>query len=109
MGAKLAFAGSIKDEILDIASLALELIKLLSEFYPELLIKRFKLENLGDTGLATMEMIAIKRGFILSGGRIDYERTARTFMDEYRAGIIGRVTLERPEVILLKSMEEHNK
>lgn len=97
VGAKLAFAGSIKDEILDIASLALELIKLLSEFYPDLLKQRFKMERLGDNALETMEMIAKKRGFIMSGDRIDYERTGRTFMDEYRAGIIGRVTLEKPE------------
>jgi ribosome biogenesis GTPase A len=99
VGAKLAFAGSIKDEVLDIASLALELIKLLSEYYPALLKQRYKLADLGETALETMDLIAKKRGFILSGDRIDYERTARTFMDEYRSGIIGRVTLERPESI----------
>ena len=94
-GLNLAFCGSIKDEILDVASLALELIKLLQEDYPELIIERYRLEMVGETSLETMEMIAEKRGFILPGKRIDYERTGRTVLDEFRAGIIGKVTLEK--------------
>lgn len=102
VGLKLAFLGSIKDEILDIPSITLELIKFLSEEYKNLLMTRYKLSELGETPLETMEMIAKKRGFILSGDRIDYERTSRTIIDEYRAGILGRITLERPEEMLYK-------
>lgn len=94
-GLDLAFCGSIKDEVLDIASLALELIKILEVDYPKLLMERYKLESIGGTPLETMEMIAQKRGFIQSGHRIDYERTGRTIMDEFRAGIIGKITLEK--------------
>lgn len=94
-GLNLAFCGSIKDEILDIATLALELITVLQANYPELLKERYKLDELGELPLNTMEMIAEKRGFILPGKRIDYERTGRTIMDEYRAGIIGKITLEK--------------
>ena len=94
-GLNLAFCGSIKDEILDIATLALELIKVLQKDYPKLLEERYKLESLGETPLETMELIAGKRGFIQSGQRIDYERTGRTFMDEFRAGTIGKITLEK--------------
>jgi len=94
-GLNLAYCGSIKDEILDIATLALELITILQEDYPELLKDRYKLDELGELPLETMEMIAEKRGFIQSGKRIDYERTARTVIDEFRAGLIGRVTLEK--------------
>lgn len=94
-GLNLAFCGSIKDEILDIATLALELIKVLQKDYPKLLEERYKLEALGETPLETMELIAGKRGFIQSGHRIDYERTGRTFMDEFRAGTIGKITLEK--------------
>ena len=94
-GLNLAFCGSIKDEILDVATLALELIKVLQADYPELLRERYKLTALGDTPLETMERIAEKRGFIQSGRRIDYERTGRTLMDEFRAGMIGRITLEK--------------
>ena len=112
VGLNLAFCGSIKDEILDISELCLELIKYLQDNYPELLISRYKLDELykeGDyseeTGypletrqeiaLANMEKIAQKRGFILSGKKIDYERTAKTVLDEFRASTIGRITLEK--------------
>lgn len=94
VGLNLAFCGSIKDEIMDIATLALELIGELSTNYPNLLIERYKLESLEETPLMTMEAIARKRGFILPGKRIDYERTGRAILDEFRGGLIGRITLE---------------
>jgi ribosome biogenesis GTPase A len=94
VGLYLAFCGSIKDEILDSADLALELIRLLGERYPALLKERYKLEELDEDALTNMEAIALKRGFIMAGKRIDYERTARTVLDEFRAGKIGRITLE---------------
>lgn len=96
VGLNLAFCGSIKDEIMDISTLGLELIKKLSDVHPDLLSARYKLEAVDESPLATMENIAAKRGFILSGGRIDYERTARTVLDEFRSGILGRITLEYP-------------
>jgi len=95
VGLNLAFCGSIKDEIMDMGDLALALIDVLQERYGELLIDRYKLDCLGETPLETMEAIAAKRGFILSGKRIDYERTARAVLDEFRAGAIGRITLEK--------------
>ncbi|WP_037372763.1 ribosome biogenesis GTPase YlqF [Anaerovorax odorimutans] len=97
-GLNLAFCGSIKDEVLDIATLALELITVLQKEYPNLLMERYKLEELGELPLDTMEKIAKKRGFIQSGNKIDYERTGRTVMDEFRAGMIGSISLERPKV-----------
>ncbi len=93
-GLHLAFCGAIKDEILDIATLCLELLKLLSAQYPLLLKERYKIDELEETALAVMEQIAKKRGFILSGGRIDYERTGKTVIDEFRSATIGRITLE---------------
>ena len=96
VGLYLAFCGSIKDEILDSADLALELIKVLQERYPDMLMERYKLEELDEDALVNMEAIAQKRGFIMAGKRIDYERTARTVLDEFRAGKIGRITLELP-------------
>lgn len=96
-GLNLAFCGSIKDEILDTATLAMELIGILSEEYSDLLMERYKLEEISDMPLSTMEDIAMKRGFILPGKRIDYERCARTVLDEFRSGKIGHITLERRE------------
>ena len=112
VGLNLAFCGSIKDEIMDLSELALELIKVLMREYPELLISRYKLDDIlkdGDysetfereidgeqeAALANMEAIAKKRGFILPGKRIDYERTAKTVLDEFRSAAIGKITLEK--------------
>lgn len=95
VGLNLAFCGSIKDEILDVASLALELISLLQREYPELLAQRYKLEELPQTPLETMEAAAQKRGCILPGKKIDYERIARVVLDEFRSGKIGKITLEK--------------
>ena len=95
VGLNLAFCGSIKDEILDTASLALELIKVLQRDYPQLLWERYKLDELDEDALVNMEAIAAKRGFILPGKRIDYERCARTLLDEFRSGKIGNITLEK--------------
>ena len=96
-GMNLAFCGSIKDEIMDLPTLGMELIGYLGEHYPQLLMERYKLEKIGETPLETMEDMAVKRGCILPGKRIDYERIGRLVLDEFRAGIIGRITLEQPE------------
>lgn len=95
VGLNLAFCGSIKDEILDVATLALELIKVLQKDYPQLLKDRYKLDEIGEDALTNMENIALKRGFILPGKRIDYERCGKTVLDEFRSGKIGNITLEQ--------------
>lgn len=94
VGLKLAFCGSVKDEILDLETLAFRLIKLLEKEYPNEFMKRYKLEELKEETIDNMDAVAAKRGFILSGGRIDYARCARTVLDEFRAGTIGHITLE---------------
>ena len=112
VGLNLAFCGSIKDEIMDMSELALELLKVLCRDYPDLIMGRYKLDEIlkdGDysdtfereidgeqeAALANMEAIAKKRGFILAGKRIDYERTAKTLLDEFRSAAIGKITLEK--------------
>lgn len=95
VGLDLAFCGSIKDEIMDTSELGLELVKRLSAEYPDLLGERYKLDHIDGDPLTCMEDIAKKRGFVMSGGRIDYERCARTLLDEFRSAKIGRITLEK--------------
>ena len=95
VGLDLAFCGSIKDDIIGVQDLGFELIKALGSEYPEMLKERYKLDEISEDALENMDNIARKRGFILSGNRIDYERTARTMLDEFRGGRIGRITLER--------------
>lgn len=98
-GMNLAFCGSIKDEIMDVPTLGMELIGVIAEKYPALLMERYKLEEIAETPLENMENMAIKRGCILPGKRIDYERIGRLVLDEFRSSKIGRITLELPEKI----------
>ena len=98
-GMNLAFCGSIKDEILDIPTLGMELISVLAENYPQLLAERYKLDGNAETPLENMENMALKRGCILPGKRIDYERIGKLVLDEFRSGKIGRITLEQVEKV----------
>ena len=95
VGLNLAFCGSIKDDILGVQDLGYELIRVLGERYPELLMERYRLDEISDQPIENMDNIALKRGFIMSGRRIDYERTGRTVLDEFRGSKIGKITLER--------------
>ena len=92
----LAFTGAIKDEIMDIEELALKLVERLTIEYPDNLKLRYKLEELGETPLETMDLIAKKRGCIVSGGEINYNRISVILLDEFRGGKIGNITLEMP-------------
>ncbi len=95
VGLALAFCGSIKDDILGVQDLAFELIKVLERDYPQNLIDRYGIDEISEETIENMDAIALKRGFIMSGKRIDYERTGRTVLDEFRGGKLGRITLER--------------
>ena len=95
VGLNLAFCGSIKDDILGVQDLGFELIRVLGERYPDMLQERYRLDEISDQAIENMDNIALKRGFIMSGKRIDYERTGRTVLDEFRGGKIGRITLEQ--------------
>ncbi|MGI6737394.1 MAG: ribosome biogenesis GTPase YlqF [Anaerovoracaceae bacterium] len=97
VGLHLAFCGAIKDDIVDPTELALELLRLLTALYPQLLRQRYGLAELPQETAALLEAIAARRGFLLPGGRVDTERCARTVLDEFRRGVLGRITLERPQ------------
>lgn len=96
VGMKLAWIGSIRDEILDKEELALKLLVFLMEFYPNLIAKRYGLDIVNKEPLEVYIAIAEKRGFVIKGGEIDYKRTADTLLDEFRKGMIGNISLERP-------------
>ena len=95
---RLAFTGAIKDDILDIETLASRLLKFLSENYPEKLRERYKIDfDDFDEGYILLEKTGRKRGMLVSGGEVNTERIAITVIDEFRAGKLGRITLELPE------------
>lgn len=96
-GLLLAFTGAIKDEILDIEQLSLMLIKLLREKYPDSIEMRYKIDDIGNMSeLQILELIGRKRGAKLKGDEIDYEKTAGILINEFRKGILGRISLEEP-------------
>jgi ribosome biogenesis GTPase A len=100
VGENLAITGAIKDKILDTETIALRLCGRLKAQYPKLLLARFpfcddeaKLADMSD--LDVMEAVGRKRGFLISGGEINYERTANVLLEEFRSAKIGRITLDR--------------
>lgn len=96
VGLNLAFTGAVKDDVIDIETLALELIKTLAEKYPDAIPNRFGIDITDAEPLEIYEMICKRRGFILRGGDYDYERCAKILVDEFRAGKLGRISLEAP-------------
>ncbi len=94
---KLAFVGSIKDEILDIEELAFYLLDFLKNNYPDNLKDRYKVDFTSEADTyELMEEIAKKRGFVIRGGEIDLTRCANTILDEFRGLKLGRISLEKP-------------
>jgi len=96
VGLNLAFTGAIKDEIMDIETLAFKLIEKLQKDYPDRLKQRYKLEFLSEDTLENMNNIGRKRGAVISGGNIDYNRVSVMILDEFRGGKLGPISLERP-------------
>lgn len=100
VGLNLAYTGAIKDEILDTETLALKLLDKLCKEHPHLVQERFQVPILDAEILQVMDSIGTRRGCIIKGGDIDYEKTARLILDEFRKGLLGRITLEKPEDVL---------
>ncbi|MBQ7740138.1 MAG: ribosome biogenesis GTPase YlqF [Eubacterium sp.] len=97
VGDKLAFIGSVKDEITDRELLACRLLESLSKTKPEAIEERYKISVSDDLqGWEILEAIGKKRGFLIKGGEIDLERASVIVADEFRAGKLGRITLELP-------------
>lgn len=92
----LAFTGAIKDEVMDVEELAYKLVERLQNFYPDMLMERYKIDEVYENPLETLDAIAVKRGCIMRGREIDYNRIAVILLDEFRSGKIGKITLERP-------------
>ena len=97
VGYRLAFTGGIKDQILDIETLAVRLLEILAQDYPDRLIERYRLTDFeGLQGYALLEAVGRKRGMLVSGGEVDTERAAVMLFDELRGGKLGRISFEKP-------------
>ncbi len=100
VGENLSMTGAIKDAVVNVEEIAMFLCGRLRKLYPEALAARYKLssdmseyDDLSDWDL--VELIGRKRGFLISGGEVNTERTSLMLLDEFRGGIIGRITLDR--------------
>lgn len=95
VGQKLAFIGSMNDEILVKEELALELIHFLNRWYPELIKERYQAG--GDTDLSILEGICENRKCCKKGGEVDFAKGSALLLDDFRNGRLGRISLERPQ------------
>ena len=100
VGENLSMTGAIKDAVVNVEEIATFLCGRLRSLYPEALATRYKLsadmseyDDLTDWDL--VELIGRKRGFLISGGEVNTERTSLMLLDEFRGGVIGRITLDR--------------
>lgn len=96
VGEKLAFLGSVKDEVLDAETLALRLLEVLAEGYADRLAERYKLSEIeGRPPWQLLDDIARRRGMLLPGQEADTHRAAAMLLDELRGGKLGRITLDK--------------
>lgn len=96
VGLRLAMIGSIRDEILNIDELALELITYLREHYPDAIGNRYQVPDTVEKPADILAEIAKNRNCMKKGNEIDYSRAAALLIDDFRSGRLGRITLERP-------------
>lgn len=102
VGDKLAFIGSVKDTVLDSETMAVRLIDVLKKEYPNTLSQRYKINGIDfaeTESFEILELLGKKRGMLISGGEIDTERASVTLLDEYRAGKLGKISMETPHDI----------
>ena len=99
VGDKLSFIGSVKDEVTDTETMAVRLLKILMSDYKALLCERYKL---ADSDIEdkepweVLEAIGRKRGMLIRGGEVDYERASVMLLDEYRSAKLGKISFEKP-------------
>jgi len=111
VGLLLAFIGSINDEILNKDELAMELIRFLETYYPQILPQRYlpdedkEVSSESRTELEWLSQIAKVRGCLLKGGEPDYGKAAAIVIDDFRSGRLGRITLEFPPEEMEESCE----
>ena len=91
--------GAIRDQIIDIEEIAMLLCARLMEVAPKAFCERYKL-NFDEVseldGYDLFELVGRKRGFLISGGEVNSERTANMLLEEFRSAKIGRISLEKP-------------
>ena len=96
VGLRLAWIGSIKEEILNAPEMAVELAEFLKNCYPGVLAERYSISEEGE-GLQILKDIAKARGCLIKGGQVDTEKAALLLLDDFRSLRLGRISLEQPQ------------
>jgi len=100
VGMMLAYTGAVKEGVIDLEELACRLMELLHKYYPDALRERYKVEAPeGTPGWELLEMAGRNRGYLMARAEVNLERMAKVLMDEFRAGKLGKFTLEMPEEV----------
>ncbi|WP_460642360.1 ribosome biogenesis GTPase YlqF [Lacrimispora brassicae] len=94
VGIRLALIGSVNDQILNKDDLAMELIRFLTKKYPQVLSERYGLETKDE--LEALKQVARTRACLARGGELDLMKASNLFIDDFRNGKLGRITLEFP-------------
>lgn len=93
---RLCYIGSVKDGIVDMNELAIQLLQDIDIIRPKSLEERFKVTTHGLSGTELLDEVCRRRGFLLKGNIYDYDRCSSVILDEFRAGKLGRISLETP-------------
>ena len=98
-GYRLAASGAIKDTAMGIEDVAFYLADYLIKRYPAALKDRYDLASVPDTELEFIELMGARRGCLSAGGQVDLEKASAILVNEFRAGMLGAITLETPDMI----------
>jgi ribosome biogenesis GTPase A len=93
---RLAASGAIRESALDFDEVALFAADFMLKSYPDLLAKRYKLKEMPENGTDLLTTIGAKRGCLIKGGEVDWNKVTTLFLNEFRGGLMGRISLERP-------------
>ena len=93
---KLCYIGCIKDDVVDLPDLTIHLLEDLCERIPERVTERFHFSDNHLRGAELLDAVCAGRGWLLKGAQYDYDRCCSVVLDEFRAGKLGRITLENP-------------
>ena len=93
---RLCYIGCIKDDVVDLPDLTIHLLEELCETVPQSVKDRFRISDTGLRGAALLDAVCAGRGWLLKGAQYDYDRCCSVVLDEFRAGKLGRITMEKP-------------
>jgi ribosome biogenesis GTPase A len=91
---KIRITAAIKDDILDTSLLAVYLLELLRDKYPNAIQERYKFDPKDMTGVQMLEECGKRRGCLVHGGEVDYQRASTVVLDDFRNGRLGKITLD---------------